>query len=243
MKAPHLRQNMIRAASALGASWRARPGLRRLIIGLLGLNVALILLPVLLEMAERAALLTPMSRPFLHPTTDGSLQELFNYAQTGICAAMLGLVALRRHSVMALAWACVFGFVLIDDALMYHETFGAWLAQVLGLPALGGLRPVDLGELLAWALAGAVVAPIWITAFLRTSGTEQGLGLILLALFGGLVFFAVGVDLLHAAVPSQMLMVAEDGGEMIAIALACAVSLLWAEAVALSQPPLRPVSG
>lgn len=201
---------------------------RRIILGLFGINLALIGLPILLELAERLSLLTPRSRPFLHPTNDGSIQELGNYVQAGLCVIFLALVVWKRHSIMALAWCFIFLFVLIDDALQYHETVGAWLATTFHFPSLGGMRPVDLGELLAWSMAGLVVGPMLTVAFLRSSGVERGMGLILMACFGALVVCAVGLDMLHVAVPSELLMVAEDGGEMIAIALACSVSLLWA---------------
>ena len=201
---------------------------RRIILGLLGINLALIALPILLELAERMSLLTARSRPFLHPTTDGSIQELANYGQAGLCAAFLALVVWKRHSIMALAWCCVFLFVLIDDAFQYHETVGAWLATTFHFPSVGGMRPVDLGELVAWSMAGLIVGPMLVVAFLRSSGVERGMGLVLMACFGALVVFAVGLDMLHVVMPSELLMVAEDGGEMIAIALACSVSLLWA---------------
>lgn len=209
---------------------------RRVVIGLIVLNLVLIGLPVVLEQMERVGLLTPVSRPMLHPTVDGSWPEILNYAQTALCSVALMLAAWRFRSVMALAWALVFAFVLFDDALQYHETVGAWLAQGLALPAIEGLRAVDLGELIAWGLAGMVVAPALAWAFLRTSGTDRGMGLVLLVLFAGLVVFGVGVDMLHVVFPSPVLLVAEDGGEMMAIALAAAVSLFWARAPRSPRP-------
>lgn len=198
---------------------------RRMILGLLALNCALIGLPIALEALESVGWLASRSRPMLHPTTDGSVQEQFNYLQAGATAIVLGLAAVRFRSVMCLAWAAVFAFILCDDALLYHERVGAVLADGLGLPQLGGLRAVDLGELIAWGLAGLVLGPLPALAYLRSTPAERGLGWMFLALFGGLVVFAVGVDMVHSAVPSRILMVAEDGGEMIAIALACGLGL------------------
>lgn len=239
MSVHHVRREFQAARRCVWAVFWENAFHRRIILGLLGFNLALIALPVVLELAERMSLLTARSRPFLHPTTDGSIQELANYGQAGLCAVFLALVVWKRHSIMALAWCCVFLFVLIDDAFQYHETVGAWLATTFHFPSLGGMRPVDLGELMAWAMAGLVVGPMLAMAFLRCSGNERGMGLVLMACFGALVVFAVGLDMLHVAVQSEILMVAEDGGEMIAIALACGVSLLWAGPL-VAEPSASP---
>jgi hypothetical protein len=200
---------------------------RRFLATLLALNLALIALPVFLEGLEILGLIPDTPRPLAHPGTDGSLPEMLNYAQSGLAALFLGLTWARTRSVVFLAWAAMFTFILLDDSLQYHEVFGAWLTDVLALPAFGDLRAVDTGEVLAWILAGAVLIPLAVAAVLRSGGLERGFGLLMLLIFGALVFFAVIVDMIHVLLPYRAVLLFEDGGEMLAVAAACVLALVW----------------
>ena len=85
-----------------------------------------------------------------------------------------------------------------------------------------GLRAVDIGELLASAAAGAMLAvgsrgPI--SAEPAHSGESSRHLLILL---GVLVFFGVAVDMVHGALDpagwgEEALVIMEDGGELVAV--------------------------
>ena len=205
---------------------------------LLFLNLLLIALPVVLILAAAAGLPSPANRDFFHPGRDGSLPEMFNYVQTALVSVFLILTWRLRGSWACLAWAALFAFVLLDDSLRYHETVGAWLAATLDLGAVAGLRAVDSGELLAWALAGAVLLPLVAAALLRTGGEERGFALLIGAAFAALVFCGVAVDMLHQFTGWRALTLIEDGGEMLAIAAACILSFTWyreARAVCAAQ--------
>ena len=52
-----------------------------------------------------------------------------------------------------------------------------------------GLYPKDVGEVIAWAIMGSLVAPLVVWALARSSRTHRGNGLALLLLL--LVFFGV----------------------------------------------------
>ncbi len=200
---------------------------RRFMGALLAANLGLIGLPVFLEGLEVLGLIPDTPRPWAHPGTEGSFSEILNYAQAGLAAVFLGLTWARTRSVVFLAWAAMFTFILLDDSLQYHEVVGAWLVDTLALPAFGDLRAQDTGEVLAWAMAGAVLIPLAVLAVLRSSGLERGFGLLMASTFVALVFFAVVVDMIHVALPWRAVMLVEDGGEMLSVAAACVLALVW----------------
>ncbi len=194
---------------------------------LVAANLLLIFLPAALIWAGGMGLIDEPVTDFLHPGRDGSLPEMFNYAQAGLTAAFLFLVWRGTGALACLAWAAVFVFVLLDDSLQYHEQMGEWLARVLALTDRDGLRAVDFGELLAWVLAGAVLLPLVAAAALRTAGEERGFAILIGVVFSALVFFGLAVDMLHQITGLRMLTLLEDGGEMLSIAVACILSFGW----------------
>ena len=72
---------------------------------------------------------------------------------------------------MLLAWSGFFGFLMLDDALQLHERIGLWLGRRLGLPAVGGLRPDDFGEILVAGTVGASLLLVLVLAWRRDRET------------------------------------------------------------------------
>jgi hypothetical protein len=152
---------------------------------------------------------------------DGGPAELFQYLKEfWIVVCMVVAFVSTRH-VVYLSWAFVFVFLLADDAGRIHEGVGGWLAERYALPAPFGLRPKDIGELLfAGSIGLAALAVVGVAVRL---GTEQcrrisrDLGLLVVAL----AVVGVFVDMLHTiayqeqSLLAQVLLVVEDGGEMI----------------------------
>ncbi len=120
---------------------------------------------------------------------------------------------------MSLAWSAVFLWVLADDAASIHERLGEQLGARLGLPALAGLDPQDLGELLVMAAAGGLALLLVGAAHRGTRGPERQLSWRLLALLALLAGFGVGLDMAASALRSGWLGFVEDGGEMIGVSL------------------------
>jgi hypothetical protein len=152
---------------------------------------------------------------------DGGPAEIFQYVKEfWIIVCMAAAFAATRRAVYA-GWACVFVFLLVDDAGKVHEQVGAWLGQRYGFAAPFGLRPDDIGELL---FAGAVgIATLAIVGPAVWRGTEQcrRISRDVFALIVVLAFFGVVADVLHViayfgeSLLAQVLLVVEDGGEMI----------------------------
>ena len=152
---------------------------------------------------------------------DGGPAELFQYLKEfWIVVCMVVAFTSTRH-VVYLSWAFVFVFLLADDAGRIHEGVGGWLAQRYDLPAPFGLRAKDIGELL---FAGAIgLAAIGVVGLAVRLGTEQcrrisrdlGLLVVALAVVGVLVDMLHTIAYMERSLLAQVLLVVEDGGEML----------------------------
>jgi hypothetical protein len=175
---------------------------------------------------------------YLH--IDGGYAEWWQYAKEAATAAALVQVFRASRQPVYLAWAAVFAYALLDDALMLHEWGGAAAAGWLGLPALAGLRPGDLGELLVSAAAGLPLLAASALAHAASNGIARKHSMCLLGCFALLAFFGVLVDMLHIAIVSagwavRGINMFEDGGELVAMSLAAAFSLRLASQPLLSS--------
>jgi hypothetical protein len=171
-----------------------------------------------------------LTSDLFHLHLDGGFSEWWQYAKEAAIAAALVQVYRASRQPVYLAWAAVFAYALLDDALMLHEWGGAAVANGLGLTALAGLRPGDLGELLVSAAVGLPLLMACALAHLASNGIARKHSVCLLGCFALLAFFGVLVDMLHIAVVSagwavRGINVFEDGGELVAMSLAAAFSL------------------
>ena len=118
----------------------------------------------------------------------------------------------------------------LDDSSGYHEGMGNIISRNLQLPSSWGLRAQDLGELIAWGMAAAILLPL---AFWAYKGRRSGDGVVIRMVakpIAALVICAIVLDMVHFAVRSvswarQVFGVLEDGGEMLAVAFIAAVAL------------------
>lgn len=150
--------------------------------------------------------------------------EVYQYIKLFWISGLLFAIFICRHMFIYLCWTILFVFLLLDDALQVHENVGQYLSRELALNPFWGLRSQDLGELIASAIAGAVLLiPLALTHLLSKS-PERAVSFRLALLFAILVFFGVGVDMLHSAAGSILkkpLGIVEDGGEMVVVSLMC----------------------
>ena len=161
---------------------------------------------------------------------DGSYAEWFVYLQTAACVSLLVGVFRATRQPIYLAWALIFLFVVLDDSLLIHERVSIFLVERFDLPALSGLRPHESGELITWAAAGTVLLALLGWGFIRSRPGARVAGVVFAIPLGLLVFFAIGIDMLHVALSEPgatlygLLAIVEDGGEMLSIGLACALA-------------------
>lgn len=164
------------------------------------------LVVVLLHLAEvRVGPLGPDWFPSgrLRMNRDRGLAEAWGYAQTALAVALLLVVHQQARQPLALAWAGVLTLVVLDDSLTLHERIGTWTAQAWGLPAPGGLRGSDLGELVAWAFMGVLALALLLLGTRASTPRQRRAMAPLLGGFLSLMFFAVVVDMAHQALGSD----------------------------------------
>ncbi|RWP62738.1 MAG: hypothetical protein EOR08_13865 [Mesorhizobium sp.] len=190
------------------------------------LNILVITVPFAIE-ALRSVGISRYDLPArLNITRDGSLPEMFNYGQAALCALFLFGIWLRTREHMFLAWSLIFSFVTLDDATRFHERGGLLLAATFDLVSLPGMRARDTGEIITWSsVALGLLAPL-LWSFWQSRPRQQALGSVFLLLFACLVGFAVVVDMLHFLTGSKLVGYAEDGGEMLSIAVACCCAFI-----------------
>jgi hypothetical protein len=208
---------------------------RVIIVGLALVNLTIIFLHVLnyaLNYFDFEHEYEFLRQHYFNLSKDRGYAEIFNYLQATVCAALLFGAFVASGQRVHAAWALVFAFVVMDDALSIHERIGRYLGTTFVLPTLPGLRPQDTGELVVWGAAGAFLLPVLVWGFRSSSPEAVGFGGVFALAFALLVFFGAGVDMLHVAFETAwpgaylLFMVVEDGGEMLAVALACAAALL-----------------
>lgn len=144
---------------------------------------------------------------------------MFQYLKEFCIALLLARAAMLLRDRWLWLWSLVFAYVMLDDALGFHERAGTLFAAHGVVGAGLGAKAYDLGQILFFVGAASVCAGVVIALrrFMPAPPLMQPHKALLL-LFAGLVFFGVGVDLLHAIVARLGILglgVVEDGGEML----------------------------
>jgi hypothetical protein len=150
----------------------------------------------------------------------------------------------RDRAPVFLALSFTFVVIVLDDTLQIHETFGKRFVEALALEQMAGLPAQNLGELMVWSALGGVVVAALAVSFLRTDVFGQNIALVVLGLLAVLVFFAVGVDTLRAALwdafrgADLILGLLENGGEMLTLSVitAAALTVAWCGTSGLVRP-------
>ena len=186
--------------------------------------LALLLLIDLAFVPPHVAFMTHhLASPLWSISEDGGYGEIFQYLKEFGVAAMLLAIAIRQARMIHLAWAALFVYFLLDDALQIHEVFGARLVALFQLQPMGGLKAQDLGELGVSAGFGALLFGFIGACYLFADAAARRISRHLFALVMLLCLFGVVVDMLHSAIPSPIGRAVwgliEDGGEMVAMSL------------------------
>lgn len=161
-------------------------------------------------------------------TTDQSIPETYQYIKELWIFLILGFSFFTKKDFIYLFWSLLFLFFLLDDFIGIHETIGKVLVQKLELMPKFYLRSQDFGEILVVLIVGFVFALMLLLAFIKSKNEGKRTSKILFLLVLLLVFFGVGIDMLHSASDHlsrylyKILALIEDGGEMIVMSL-----ILW----------------
>jgi hypothetical protein len=164
---------------------------------------------------------------------DGGYGEFLQYVKSGWGALLLVVACGRLRRPLLLGWAAALVYLLLDDLLRLHETYGSELAKLLGLQKRWGESSGDLGEMLYLGGVGFVLLGIAVVLHLLSGPAARRTSWRLAGLFGALVVVGVGLDAAHVLVegPSlldTLLSIMEDGGELVVLSFIVAYSLYLA---------------
>lgn len=161
---------------------------------------------------------TPMSLEFDH-----GYSEIFQYIKEYWIALILVFVAVRTTSVLCLSWAGLFFYMLLDDAGEIRARFANFVSLQYNLPTLLGVRPIDLVELLISVVVGVSFLVLIAVSYRFSGAFSRSLSKQLTILLLTLAMFGVIADTLHSILIhtsfNQLLVVIEDGGEMLVMSL------------------------
>jgi len=164
-----------------------------------------------------------LDSPLLSLGHDRGYSEIFQYIKEFWIIALLLIVLTKTRTTGYGVWALLFLYLLLDDALQLHETFGVYLANRIDLNSIVGLRIQDFGELAISATAAALLLMSLILPYLRGAPAFRQTTKHLLLLILSLAFFGVFVDMLHVMFRSwniaAFLEVVEEGGEMLVVSV------------------------
>lgn len=166
---------------------------------------------------------------FVNLGRDNSFSESLSHGMLFISAVLFLGVSYETRARTPVVLSAFFGFAWFDDSAQYHERFGSLIAKYLKIPSSFGLRSQDFGEILAWGLAAVILVLLAIWAY---KGKRHGDRQVFLLIYKPVIFLilcGVMFDMLHIFinVPGSDIIftVLEDGGEMLSIAAATAVSV------------------
>src|SRR6185295_9060738 len=106
-------------------------------------------------------------------TTDGGVPEWIGYVQEAVIVMLLVRLARSTRQPVYASLAFTYLAVVLDDALQIHEKAGEYLMMWAHLAPRYGLRGQDQGELIAWSMLGAVIVPLLVLGFARSSAKHR----------------------------------------------------------------------
>jgi di/tricarboxylate transporter len=149
---------------------------------------------------------------------------MFQYFKYFVVILITIYLIKKRKRFGYIAWLILFALLLLDDALQFHETFGTWVSNKLNYSSMLGLRPQDLGELTYVAIFGSILLFFIVFGYMNGDEKYRKRNIDLFLLFGLFLFFGIAMDMVDEFVEYDryshlILILLEDGGEMIALSL------------------------
>ncbi|EYR62708.1 hypothetical protein N866_05790 [Actinotalea ferrariae CF5-4] len=142
---------------------------------------------------------------------DGSFIEIFGGLQLLLAVVALLITWRARGDAVYAVWALVLATAAADDLLRGHERVRDLLMATVDLPVIPGLRPGDVGELVAWAIAVGILVPLLLLAHRRAGSAARHDSRTLAVLMAVLALFAVVFDMLHIVVETSIPPLAATG--------------------------------
>lgn len=163
-------------------------------------------------------------------STDRGLPEITGYFAMGTAATAMLVMLLRSRSPVYLFWVVLLFYLIADDYFKIHEFFGDLFSATYPAP-VSVMSREDIGQVIYSATAAFIALSIFLVGYGFSSWRDRALSLWLLIPFGGLAFFGVFLDAVHALfegwpkwIPA-VFAVTEDGGELVCMWLILVVAL------------------
>lgn len=161
--------------------------------------------------------------PNFSVTQNWGYPEIFQYLKAGFVAACFFWLGSNFKRPQFYSWAVVFLYILLDDSIEVHEYLGYHVGTFLESAGRSGGK--TLGELLVFGLLGFIIFTPLFYFYLRSANRElKIMSQDLFMLFMAMLFFGIGVDVLHdmaetGTVLNGVLGLVEDGGEMLVMSI------------------------
>jgi hypothetical protein len=158
-----------------------------------------------------------ISNPLFSIEKNFGYAEVFQYIKELWIALLLLIYAKIYKYHIYTAWAMLFTYFLLDDALEIHEKYGLYISRYFDFIPMFNLRAEDFGELCISFIFGLTIFSLIAKTYLSTDREAKifSRGLFILVML--LAFFGIFVDMLHIAIPWKKSIwgLIEDGGEML----------------------------
>ncbi len=161
-----------------------------------------------------------VDNPLFYISRDLGYAEIYQYIKEFWIILLLLMIAKDKRRIVYLAWSILFLYILLDDSLKIHETFGNYLVNYFDIQPGFGLRAKDFGELGTSFLFGGLLFLFLGWSYFKSDKKDKTISNHLFLLFMILIFFGVFIDMigiiLHGtSVLNHFIILIEDGGEMI----------------------------
>lgn len=163
--------------------------------------------------------------------TERGYAEVVQYLKEYWIALCFAGLAWRSRSPVYLVLTAAFTYILLDDAAEIHERGGIVLERVLGLQPALGLRAQDLGEVLVFAIVGALLLLGGAVAYRFSDMRSRSVARFIVVAVLVLAFFGIGMDMVHQILAETRLAflveVVEDGGELFVMSVVAAAVFVF----------------
>ena len=223
--------------------------LKHLLALLLVTDLFLILLHILRNLPG-IDLIPAIEKPPFSISADLGLGEAFQYVKELWIALLLGALVFRYGKKAYVGWSVLFGYLLLDDMLGFHEGFGALGEKYFHMPAalqmFPRLRIGDLFELGSSAIIGSIVLILLFVFYKRSAPDVRMTQNVIFVLFALLIGFGVALDFFDRFFSSRMiaelLKLIEDSGEMLVMSLICWYSFVLFERYSTPESASTPTT-
>lgn len=158
---------------------------------------------------------------------NGGYAEIFQYGKFALLLACFAFLVCKHKVNQFLSWFILFLYLLVDDYTGIRETVGIAIAKRLDFPLPYDLNMIEIGELIVSLVVAGILFPFVFLSYGQGSETFRKVSRGIIFWIFVLVFFGVGVDILHSMFSGQWASefyfgLIEDGGEMVAVSFLAA---------------------